>query len=334
VASPEERTASIAIVIPVYQGETSLPKVLDEIEHLAWPLEVEGHQLELTEVVLVHDGAIDDSARVIADLAQRHAFVQPIWMSRNFGQHPATVAGIAATTADWVVTMDEDGLHDPRSIAELATRALQDGADLVYGTPAEGIPHHWYRNASSAVAKWFFKLLVGKETTSTFTSFRLVDGTVARSLAAYYGEGVYLDVALTWVVGRTSYEPVTFRSEMRGEGAASGYDVRKLLSHFRRLVVTSGTRPLRAIAALGVLTTLAGLIMAIVVLSLRVFGDVAAEGWASVMIAIAIFSGLVMVSLGVIAEYLSLAVSMASGRPPYLTLHRPPRSRDHHDDPA
>jgi hypothetical protein len=130
-------------------------------------------------------------------------------------------------------------------------------------------------------------------------------------------------VALTWVVGRTAYQQVEFRPELRVDGDKSGYNLRRLISRFRRLVVTSGTRPLRLVAVLGFLAAAAGIITAAVTLALRLFGDVRAEGWASVMIAISIFSGLILMALGVIAGYLSVAISMASGRPPYLTLHRP-----------
>jgi len=126
------------------------------------------------------------------------------------------------------------------------------------------------------------------------------------------------------------HQPVDFRPELRAEGQRSGYNLRRLLSHFRRLVVSSGTRPLRLVAGMGFLATAAGIITAMVTLALRLFGDVRAEGWASVMIVVSIFAGLILMALGVIAEYLSVAISMASGRPPYLTLHRAPR-RSRHD---
>ena len=84
-------------------------------------------------------------------------------------------------------------------------------------------------------------------------------------------------------------------------------------------MLTSGTRPLRAIALLGVVTTVIGLVVAVGAVALRLFGDVDQPGWTSVMIAISVFSGLIMVALGTVAEYLSVAVTMATGRPLYMT---------------
>ena len=94
---------TLAVVIPVYKGASSLPAVVEEI--IALSATLGDRQLELTEIVLVHDGAVDESARVILELEQASALVRPVWLSRNFGQHAATFAGCASTTADWVATL-------------------------------------------------------------------------------------------------------------------------------------------------------------------------------------------------------------------------------------
>ena len=98
-------------------------------------------------------------------------------------------------------------------------------------------------------------LVAGNRQLAQFNSFRLVRGDIARSLAAYCGHGVYLDVALAWVVGRWTTGPVTLRPD---RGRPSGYTFRRLLAHFGRLLLTAGTRPLRLISVLGVLSVLFG----------------------------------------------------------------------------
>ena len=86
--------------------------------------------------ILVHDGALDASGlQVMKELAMRYPFVRPIWLSRNFGQHPATFAGLASTVGQWVVTLDEDGQQDPRDIAKLLDAALEARTRLVYASP-------------------------------------------------------------------------------------------------------------------------------------------------------------------------------------------------------
>ncbi|MEM9035807.1 MAG: glycosyltransferase [Actinomycetota bacterium] len=312
---------SVSVVVPVYQGE----HVLDElVAELALLVDTEpGREWRVVEVVLVWDGAIDDSDLVMRRLERQHPWIRIVWLSRNYGQHAATIAGIASTTSEWVVTMDEDGLHDPASIAQLFRAASQTGSGLVYGVAATGVPHGWYRNLTSRLAKLFVRYASGLEHASSITSFRLLDGPSSRSLVAYAGHDVYLDVALSWALDDAATVPVTYRAERRP--AASGYRVRSLLSHFRRLVVTSGTKPLRFISAIGLVMTVLAFIALLGVIAVSIFGEEEPRGWASAMATSLLLGGLILVALGVISEYLSVAIGMASGRPLYMLRHRPPR---------
>lgn len=318
---PHGDVDTVAIVVPVYQGEASLPRLVDDI--LRASVRWDEPDLALAEIVLVYDGAIDDSAAVMRRLEDTHDLVRAVWLSRNFGQHAATLAGIASTMSRWVVTMDEDGLHDPAHIATLVRTARAEGSALVYGLPESGAPHASWRNLTSRGAKWVGRLLLGDEVPKTFSSYRLLDGEIGRALAAYSGHGTFLDVALAWVTDRSGQACVPYRDEYRG--GRSGYRLHSLLSHFRRLVITAGTRPLRMVSTLGILATAGSLVMAVVVLVGRLTGSVETAGWASLMVAVSLFSGLVLLALGVVAEYLGVTISMASGRPSYLIVSGPPR---------
>ena len=139
-------------------------------------------------------------------------------------------------------------------------------------------------------------------------------------MAAYAGSGVYLDVALGWVAGDVATCPVTLRGE---GGRASGYSVRKLLSHFWRMVLSSGTRGLRLVSVLGVLFAVVGVIVAVVIVAGRLGGDTVPEGWTSTVVIVLVSTGSVLFSLGVVAEYVGVAVNMAMGKPPYLIVSDP-----------
>jgi polyisoprenyl-phosphate glycosyltransferase len=268
----------------------------------------------------VHDGARDGSAAVMQALADRHPFLRLIWLSRNFGQHPATLAGMASTAAQWVVTLDEDGQQDPRDAGRLLDEALDHDALLVYARPRRPPPHGRLRNFASRLAKALSVRLLGVRTLGAFNSFRLIRGDVARGVAAYCGADVYLDVALYWVVPGARHCTVTLRGE---RSRPSGYNLRRLLSHFWHLVLTSGTRPLRLLAFLGVLAILLGLGVSGWVIWGRLAHQVPVAGWTSMVVVVCLFSGLNLLFLGVIAEYLGVAVSMAMGKPPYFIVSRP-----------
>ena len=196
-------------------------------------------------MILVYDCGPDDSARVIRGLQAKYDYVRTIWLSRNFGEHAATLAGMASSGGDWIATMDEDGQHDPTSLGTMLDTAVQEGSSLVYAKPTNPPPHSAFRNATSRGAKRLVNIFSGEADASLFHSYRLMLGEVGRSVAAYSGTGVYLDIALGWVAGRAAVAPVAMRNE--GE-RRSGYSLRSLLSHFWRLVLTGGTRGLRVVS--------------------------------------------------------------------------------------
>ena len=125
--------------------------LLEELDRLtASALTPGGHRFRVSEVVLVHDSGPDRSDLAIRALAERYGYVRPVWLARNFGQHAATLAGMASTSADWIVTMDEDGQHDPAAIAAMLDAALATASPLVYAAPTNAAPHTRLPQASPA----------------------------------------------------------------------------------------------------------------------------------------------------------------------------------------
>ncbi len=315
----------ISIVIPVYQGETTLPALMKEIEPFTKNTVSGKHAFIVTEVVLVHDNGPDRSDVTMQTLSEQYSFVRPVWLSRNFGQHPATLAGMSSTSGDWVITMDEDGQQDPADIAEMLKTALEEDVQIVYGSPKNPPPHGFLRNTLSNFAKWISAHLLGNGTIGRFNSFRLVDGEIARSLAAYCGHSVFLDVALFWVGSRAAYCPVTLREEM---GRPSGYSFKRLMRHFWQLILTSGTKPLRLITFMGIASIFLGLALTAYALYVKFGLKIPVQGWASIVIVVSFFSGCILFSLGIIAEYLAVALTIVMGKPLYLVVSKPSKRRD------
>jgi len=317
-ASPNARSVHrVSVVIPVYRGETTLEQFVTEVldQPADWTSPA-GHRLRIDEVLLVWDRGPDRSDTVIRRLAAAHAGVRPVWLTRNFGQHAATLAGMASSGGDWVVTMDEDGQHDVGAIALLLDAAMAERAGVVYASPTDEAHHSPFRRATSKLAKWSVVLVAGSGDSVRYNSFRLVVGEIARSVAAYAGSGVYLDVALGWVTHDVAVCPVL---QSRPTSRRSGYSFRTLLSHYWRMVISSGTRALRMVSVLGVLLAVIGVVMAILLVTTVAIGFTPeVRGWASTIVILLVTSGATMFSLGVIAEYLGAVVNMAMGKPLYL----------------
>jgi len=314
---------SISIVVPVYRGADTLPALVEEIRPLVGGFKTPGGRAaRITELILVHDNGPDASDLVMRDLEATYPFVRAIWLSRNFGQHAATLAGIASSGEEWVATIDEDGQYDPGQLGIMLDVALDQRASLVYAKPTNEPPHSAFRNVTSRGSKRIVDLLSGSKDARRYHSFRLMLGETGRSVAAYAGHGVYLDVALGWVAGRVATAPI----ELRPEGdRPSGYNLRRLLSHFWSLVLTSGTRGLRLVSAAGAIIAAAGVITALVLVVKRILGGSWPQGWASLIVTELVIGGVILLFLGIIAEYVGVAVSQAMGRPPYLIISDPAR---------
>jgi len=274
-----------------------------------------GAAAQIDEVLLVHDCGPDNSDEVIRELAAAHHWVRPVWLSRNFGQHAATLAGMASSGGQWIVTMDEDGQHNPQEIGTLLDAALAARSPVVYAAPVNKPPHSALRNFTSRVAKLFIRTMASGVDAARFQSFRLIEGEIGRSVAAYAGAQVYLDVALSWVAPAAATAPVTLRVEGR---PSSGYSYRSLVGHFWRMALTTGTRPLRLCTWTGVIVGLVGIVLAAVLGIRRVVGDEIPLGWTSTICIILVTTGAILVSLGIVAEYIGVMVHMAMGKPTYL----------------
>ena len=176
------------------------------------------------------------------------------------------------------------------------------------------------RNLTSKVAKRVVNVLGGGVDASVFHSYRLILAEVGRSVAAYSGAGVYLDVALELGVRDADHRP--------GRAAGRGRATVRLLaadpaSHFWRMVVSGGTRGLRVVSGVGIVFAIVGFVIALCLIINRLAGDSLTQGWTSMMVVVLICSGVTLFSLGVIAEYIGVAVNMAMGKPLYLIVSDP-----------
>ena len=298
-----DRVHDISVVVPVYRGAQSIAALVDGIAAFFSPTTTAGGRtFVVSEVILVWDFGPDESPVVMRSLAQKYEQVRCLWLSRNFGQHAATLAGISSSGASWIVTMDEDGQHDPADIPVLLEAAVSASVPLVYGHHRSGAPHAAWRNLASNIAHGIGRWMAGSDS-HRFSSFRLVLGPYGRSIAAYCGPRMYLDVALTWAVQQSECVEVSTPKELRN---GSGYGFRRLVGHFWTLVLS------------GVAVALLGFIGAVIFGYRRIIGDIEVPGWASVVVALFVLGGLILVVLGVLAEYVGLAVSAAQGKPTYL----------------
>lgn len=282
----------LSVVIPVYRSKETLQELH---RRLVDALEAASLQFE---IIFVEDCGGDDSWARIEALSASDTRVRGLRLSRNFGQHAATLCGMSVSTGRWVATIDDDLEQSPESLPELYARALE-GCDLVYGVyPTR--THKAWRNTTSAMARWLFAKAI-PSLNQEYTSFRVLRGELARELQRFDSAFPFIDGYLSWLTNRCAAVTVPHGSRDHG---TSNYTLRKLVTHTINIFVTFSDLPLRMASWLGLFAFLGGMGWLALILAFYVLGGISVSGFSSVMAAILLFGGLQLLVLGIFGEYL------------------------------
>lgn len=322
--APQPKSTTISVVVPVYSGGDYLEALLQAIDALRREWLAQDAPFFLAEAIFVDDAAIDDSGTLIDRLAQQYPWAVPLHLSRNFGQHPATIVGILHSSGDWVVTMDEDLQHRPEVILSLLRKAVREHADIVYAKPASPVHEAAIRDWTSHSFKRLMQWLTDNKNLSNFNSFRLIRGPVARAAASVCSHDTYLDITLGWFTQSISVYRVEMKDERYIRTKSSGYSLKSLLSHGWRMIFSSQIKILRIGSVLGLLAMVFSVVAAAYFLMIRIFWplDIAVQGWTSLFLAITFFGGLSAFMLGIALQYLSSMILKVHGKPTFFTIDR------------
>jgi glycosyltransferase involved in cell wall biosynthesis len=298
---------SVSVVVAVHNSEATLVELSTRIRNALVPL------VPQLEILYVNDGSRDKSWRVITDLAERHSEIRGLNLTRNYGQHNALLAGIQRAQGEVIVTLDDDLQHPPEEIPRLLSK-LSEGYDVVYGRPAER-SHSIGRNLSSKVLKVILKTMLGAEMAEHSSAFRAFRSSLRQGFEDFRGSHLSLDVLLSWSSGPVTHVPVEHHA--RAEGT-SGYTFSKLMLLAFNMLTGYSTRPLRFASAVGLVTSLFGLLMFAYLVMRRLFQTAAVPGFAFLASEVALFAGMQLFAIGVIGEYLAQLHFRSMGKPPYV----------------
>lgn len=315
---------TVSIVVPVYCGAAYLSDLVAELDGLRNEWRQQGSPFVLAEAILVDDAAVDASGDLLEELARSHNWIVPLHMSRNFGQHPATIVGILHSSGDWVVTMDEDLQHRPDVIPRLLREAVCAQLDIVYAKPACAVHEAAARDLTSRGFKRLMQWLTDNPNLADFNSFRLVRGSIARAAASVCSHDTYLDIALCWFTQMIRALPVEMKDERFIRTGRSGYSLKSLFAHAWRMIFSSQIKLLRLGAVVGFAAMGVSILAILYFLGLKFLfpDDIQVQGWTSLFLAVTFFGGLSTFMLGISLQYLSSLVLKVHGKPTYFTIDR------------
>ena len=296
----------VSIVVPVYGGSAALAELC---ARLAATMKLAGLS---HEVVLVDDRGQTEAWGVICSIAENDPAVIGLRLGRSFGQHAATICGIARATGDWIVTMDDDLEHPPEAIPALL-EAGDDDHPLIYGV-FERRTHAAYRNVSSELMRRMLKRAF-PDLNQDYCSFRAIHAPLAKQLDRFGFNRPYIDGMLSWLTASTRTVNVQHEKRQHGE---SSYTLRKLLSHAVNIFVTFSHLPLRIATLSGATLAALSFLYLLYVIYGKLSGTIANPGYASLMSVVLFACGIQLLILGVVGEYIGRLMGATFRRPVYV----------------
>ena len=295
-----------SIIVPVYNSCESLEELFLQIKGIMSNLE------KTFEVIFVDDDSSDCSWNKLESIRKADPErVIAIQLARNFGQHNATICGIAQASGLFIITIDDDLQNPPEEIAKLINSMQNTDADLVYGIYSKK-QHSMVRNLGSGAIKGWSRYIF--KTKGNGSSFRLMRSSLGKSLLKHQINFIYIDELFNWYTNHIGFVQVEHHERPYQK---STYTPRSLFSMLSNLVIYYTAIPLRMMVYGGFISALLSFIIGLVFIYKKIFHDVPL-GFTALIVAILFSTSIILLSLGVIGEYLSRIYMVQNQKPPFV----------------
>ena len=307
------REPVLAIVVPCYNEQDVLPETCRRLDVLLVNLVADATINARSRVWFVDDGSDDNTWRMINTACTApNSRICGIKLSRNRGHQAALIAGMMTATGDVIISVDADLQDDLNAIPKMLEK-YREGCDIVYGVRSSRDSDTFFKRLS---AEGYYALLkrLGVEAVFNHADYRLMSRRAVESLRAFPETNVFLRGLIPQLGFRTAQVEYARGERFAGE---SKYPLGKMLTLAWQGVTSFSVAPLRAITLLGILMSLVSLGMGFWALWARFFSDQVVPGWASIVIPLFLVSGVQLLSLGVIGEYVAKVFMETKRRPMY-----------------
>lgn len=298
----------ISFVIPCYRSALTIRGVVEEILTLH-----QSHQDDDYEIILVNDASPDNVWDEIVKLSQEYPCVKGFELAKNSGQHSALLAGYKQSKGDIVVSLDDDGQIAVEDTYLIVDR-LEEGFDVVYGK-YKVKKHSAVRNIGSVLAGWMGVHLLGVPKDFGGSSFYAARRFIIDEMCRYTNAYVYLPGL---VFRSTQNVDSVFVNHRAREIGKSNYTFIKLFSIWINGATTFSVKPLRISTFLGILSAFLGLVFTVILVIRKLLHPEMVAGWASLMCVTLIMSGLILLLIGVVGEYVGRIYMSENHAPQYV----------------
>lgn len=301
-----------SIIVPVYRSEKTLRELYERVANVF--SDVDGE----FELIMVEDCGGDHSWLVMQSLRREDERVRVIRLTRNFGQHNALMCGFSFARGQFVITMDDDLQNPPEEIPKLIGSIVNSDFDVVYGIP-EQKRQNAVRKLGSMIYARFNSIIFSNVAKLRISNFRILRKSVVDQIVGAKTPNPIVGHLVLAVTERVGH--VTTKQNERAIGRTT-YSTSKLVRFFLNGILYNSTLPLRLVSVMGVASLLFCSILAIYYLLLYLSGSIGVSGFTTLVLLMLFFFGVIMLSMGIIGEYLLRIIQEVGGRPQYVIMDK------------
>jgi len=302
----------LLIVVPCYNEEEVLPSTLKTMSELLSKMISDKMVSPDSRVHFVDDGSADKTWKILTKACKKDKLFEASKLSRNFGHQGAILAGMYDNTADLYCTIDADLQDDPNCIIEMVKK-IEHGSEVVYGVRKKRDSDTFFKRFT---AQSFYKVMswLGVKVIYNHADFRMMTQRVVNKLKEFPERNLFLRAVVPLVGFKSDVVYYDRTPRLAGE---TKYPLKKMLSFAWNGISSFSIVPLRLVTLMGFLISFLGACFVLrIFINYNTHGSV--SGWASTVTLITLFSGVQMVSLGIIGEYIAKIFVEVKRRPLYI----------------
>ena len=298
----------ISIIIPVFNSENTIEILENNIEQTL------GENYKF-EIILINDSSKDNTEEKCKKLVEKYTSVVLYSLSKNVGEHNSVMAGLNKCTGDYAVIMDDDLQHSVDSLLELIKFGIKEknNFDVVY-TYYDKMKYNFFRNFGRKFNDLIANLLLDKPKFLYLSSFKLINRFLITEIIKYRSPFTYIDGIILGITNKIGRVKVVHDQRSYGR---SGYTIRKLLQVWSSMFTGFSVVPLRLSLILGSMLSILGFIFALLTFIERIIDNTVPSGYATLIIVITIFSGVILIAVGLLGEYVGRIFMSLNNKPQF-----------------
>jgi len=299
----------ISIIIPVFNSENTIETLVNNITKVL-------EDYYQFEVLLINDSSEDDSEKKCKQLVEKYLNVSLFSLSKNVGEHNAIMAGLNKCSGDYAVIMSDDLQHSTSALLELVKYGIKekDNFDVVY-TYYNKKQYGFFKNIGSKFNDIVANFLLTKPKHLYLSSFKFINRFLITEIIKYQSPFVYIDGLILGITNKIGKIKVEHNQRIHGK---SRYTLMKMLQLWSNMSTGFSIFPLRLSLLMGLTLSFIGFILAIFFSVERIIYDTYPSGFASIFVAITILSGAILVSVGLIGEYVGRVLISLNKKPQFI----------------